>query len=251
MNDNYSVVSALPGGKVLLARDVKSDKLVILKRGSEEPKEAEIALMLDHENIVKLVDYFQICSLHFLVYEYVEGQDLFSLLKQSNFQPLREDFVKKIFCQLVNAVDYLHQLGICHGDLKLENVMLDSSGKLTLIDFGLSSFSSADELCHTYSGTPAYVSAEILEKKPYSGFLADVYSLGVVLYCLLYAHYPFNTLRRFTALLNHTEHPPLMFDTFTHPISESSKDLIERILVNTPSKRITMEEIKKHEFLRF
>jgi len=129
MNDNYSVVSALPGGKVLLARDVKSGKLVILKRGCEEPKEAQIALMLDHENIVKLVDYFQICSLHFLVYEYVEGQDLFSLLKQRSFQPLREDFVKSIFCQLVKVVTYLHQLGICHGDLKLENVMLDSSEK--------------------------------------------------------------------------------------------------------------------------
>jgi len=252
--NKYTILSSFPGGKVLLARDVNSNKLVTLKRGSEVNTniEVEISLVVNHhENIAKLIDYFQVDSLHFLVYEYVEGKDLFSLFQETNFQPLIEDLVKKLFCQLVSAVDYLHQLGICHGDLKLENVVLDSSGKLTLIDFGLSSFSSADDLCCLYSGTPAYVSAEILEKKPYSGYLADVYSLGVLLYSLLYAHYPFNVMLRFGALLRHTEHPPLTFeDAFAqHPISKIAKDLIERMLMNNPSKRITMDQIKKHGWL--
>jgi len=191
--------------------------------------------------------------MHFLVYEYVEGQDLFSFIEQRDFQPLNEEFVKKIFSQLVNTLDYLHQLGICHRDLKMENVMIDRSGKLFLIDFDLCSFCSPNELCKTYCGTPAYAPAEIVAKSPYSPFLADVYSLGVLLYSMLYAHYPFNLLDRFQALVSHQkEHPQLKFDDklASKHISDSVKNLLKKMLINNPSKRITISEIKKHEWLQ-
>lgn len=86
---------------------------------------------------------------------------------------------------------YLHGLNICHRDLKLENILIDERNNVKLIDFGFSVCSSPDQKLKIFCGTPSYMAPEIVQKKDYSGFATDIWSLGILLYVMLTGNYPF------------------------------------------------------------
>jgi len=145
---------------------------------------------------------------------------------------------------------------VAHRDIKLDNILLDSKGNTKIIDFGLASMDE-DEVhgCRNFVGSPEYVAPEIIQRKPYSGYKADVYSLGMVLYCMLFGQFPFIPEKRFESILNGEEHPVLewpdqllKFPTFS--VSKTARDLLSQMLEVDPSKRISMEQLSKHNWLQ-
>jgi len=85
----------------------------------------------------------------------------------------------------------MHSFGICHRDLKMDNVLITDTGKVKIIDFGFSISCDKETKLVISCGTPAFMSPEIIRKQPYSGFNADVWALGILLYIMLTGKHPF------------------------------------------------------------
>ena len=149
--------------------------------------------MCQHPNIIKLIDLFENSDQYFIVIEYMAGKDLFDYIQKRNFM-LPEERVKQLVLQIIQAVRYLHDFGIVHRDLKLENVMMSDSsnmGKPKIVDFGLAKIIGPQETADEPFGTLGYVAPEVLKKKPYS-FSCDVWSIGCIMYALLSGSLPFD-----------------------------------------------------------
>lgn len=119
--------------------------------------------MCQHPNIVQMRDVFENAEYIFIVLELLTGGDLYDYFKKRNFN-VSEERSRDIFRQIANSIYYMHSLGICHRDLKLENVMMTDDtekGKPILIDFGLSKMIGPEELIQDKFGTVGYTAPEI------------------------------------------------------------------------------------------
>eukprot|EP01097_Dermamoeba_algensis_P004693 TRINITY_DN302_c0_g1_i1.p1 TRINITY_DN302_c0_g1~~TRINITY_DN302_c0_g1_i1.p1 ORF type:complete len:421 (-),score=117.62 TRINITY_DN302_c0_g1_i1:1245-2360(-) len=143
-----------------------------------------------HPNIVRCYDHQETESHVFFIQEYLSGGELYTKLAE-NFGPFEPPKTKKTFYSMVKAVSHLHSLGIVHRDLKLENFCFDGEGNLKLIDFNLSATWSPDAFLSSPCGSTAYASPEIHLATSYRGPEVDMWSLGVILYLLLYFKFPF------------------------------------------------------------
>eukprot|EP00434_Breviolum_minutum_P038419 symbB.v1.2.034079.t1/scaffold4334.1/size41036/2 len=156
-------------------------------------KEIEITQKLDHPNIVRLFAVYEDhCSLY-LVMELCEGGELFDRLVEEKY--LTEPIVKKVMKQVFSSIAYCHAKDIVHRDLKPENYILLSNCKavdqtpVKLIDFGLATRCGDSEQVSTAVGTSYYVAPEVLKQKYGKG--VDVWSCGVLMYCLHCGSPPF------------------------------------------------------------
>ena len=159
----------------------------------QQRREIEVLKMCQHPNIIKLLDIFENSDNYFIVIEYMEGKDLFDYIQKRNFV-LTETRVKNLVCQLIIATRYIHDFGIVHRDLKLENIMMSdvtNYAKPKLVDFGLARIISPNETATEPFGTLGYVAPEVLKKKPYS-FSCDVWSIGCIMHALLTGSLPFD-----------------------------------------------------------
>lgn len=125
-----------------------------------------------------------------LVMEYAAGGELYDYLSERKV--LTEHEARRIFRQIATAVFYCHKHKICHRDLKLENILLDQVGNAKIADFGLSNVFDEQRLLNTFCGSPLYASPEIVKGTPYHGPEVDCWSLGVLLYTLVYGAMPFD-----------------------------------------------------------
>ena len=131
-------------------------------------KEIEVLALLDHPNILKILEYFYDDSNYYVVTELITGGELFDhVQKQHNFS---ENRVCLIMEQLFSVVRYLHSKGIVHRDLKLENILVESMSNtddeiiIKLIDFGASNFFAKNMKLSLKIGTPYYIAPEVLDK---------------------------------------------------------------------------------------
>jgi len=219
-------------------------------------READVGKRLqEHSGVAKLKTCFETLSNVYLVFEYVDGEDLFKLMEDRQFRPLPETEVKNLFRQIVDSLIFVHSQKVAHRDIKLDNILLDSKGNTKIVDFGLASMDEEEvKGCRSFVGSPEYVAPEIIQRKPYSGYKADVYSLGMVLYCMVFGQFPFIPEKRFESVINGEEHPLLEwpdhlinFPTFF--VSKAAKDLLSEMLEVDPEKRISMERLAKHHWL--
>ena len=155
---------------------------------------------------------------------------------------------------IFDAVIYCHERNIVHRDIKPENLLLTnkdiSKAVIKISDFGLARFlkTEEDELCETTCGTPGYVAPEVLEKKPYDQ-RCDYWSLAVVMFIMLSGTVPFFHEDDFE-LFEIIKSGEYNFDAPAwKDISNEAKDLIARMLVVDPEKRITPDEIRKHPWI--
>ncbi|KAI8377947.1 kinase-like domain-containing protein [Radiomyces spectabilis] len=154
----------------------------------------EIAIMklLDHPNIVNLIDVID--SPHssnlYLILEYVPGGELFDRLVSQG--RMSEVTARKYFQQIIIALEYCHQHYVCHRDLKPENLLLDDENNIKIADFGMASLQPVDALLRTSCGSPHYASPEIISGTPYNGATSDIWSCGIILFALLSGHLPFD-----------------------------------------------------------
>ena len=182
-----------------------------------------------------------------MITEYAEGGELFNYILEKNY--LSEKESRNIFQQLIDAIYYLHQMGICHRDLKPENILFDTNkkNKIKIIDFGLSNLYitnlNKEELLETPCGSPGYAPPEMILGNKYKGVLTDIWSSGIILYAMICGCLPFD---------DESEdglYSKIIKGEFEYPnhinISKEVKNLINKILVIDPKKRISIEEIRK------
>lgn len=153
-------------------------------------KEISVLEKLSHPNIVKIYDCIDSGKVVVIVEELVQGVILEDYLGNAEGGKLDEAEARKIFRQIVSAVQYCHSKGIAHRDLKLENLMVTREGEVKVIDFGLSALGREGKI-RTFSGTPAYMAPEVIARAEFEGPPTDVWALGVVFYRLLTGRFPF------------------------------------------------------------
>ena len=207
-------------------------------------RELYLAKKLSHQNIARFYDVIEDGDDVYIVMEYLSGG---SLLTYANTHPNRnEDINCEIFCQLLNGLDYLHNVArVVHRDIKLENIMFDANHVPKFIDFGFArTFSEDDQYLSTICGSLFYVPPEMIHERKYDKS-ADIWSLGVVLFGLVTGRLPFyntSTLELVEAITTKEPH-------YSRNTSANLRDLLSLMLIKDPSKRITIEEIKRHPWV--
>ncbi|KAK6775114.1 hypothetical protein RDI58_026115 [Solanum bulbocastanum] len=258
--ERYEILKNIGSGNFGVAKLVKdkwTNELYAVKyieRGKKIDEHVQREIMnhrsLRHPNIIRFKEVFLTPTHLAIVMEYAAGGELFERI--CNAGRFGEDEARFFFQQLISGVGYCHSMQICHRDLKLENTLLDGSSKprLKICDFGYSKSSVLHSQPKSTVGTPAYVAPEVLSRKEYDGKLADVWSCGVTLYVMLVGAYPFedpkdprNFMKTLTRILSVQYSIP-----YYVRVSKECKLLLSQIFVADPSKRITIEEIKKHSW---
>ncbi|BFZ10537.1 hypothetical protein BsWGS_13576 [Bradybaena similaris] len=258
LKNKFQVLSTLGEGtygKVKLAIDKGTGEHVAIKyikktKIQDETDQArirrEIQIMssLRHQHIVNVREVFEKKDKIVLVMDYAPGGELYDYLNKMG--RLTEEEARRIFRQIVSAVHHCHENGVVHRDLKLENIILDNDGNVKIADFGLSNYFQPDSTLSTFCGSPLYASPEIVNGNPYHGPEVDVWSLGVILYTLVYGAMPFESSN--VAILRQQ----ICHGLYSEPIIASeAAGLIHHMLTVTPSRRATMEDILHHWWVNF
>jgi serine/threonine protein kinase len=203
-------------------------------------RELTIQSSLNHPNIVKISEMFERRAGEiWFVMEYMEGGDLFDFVHENK---VSESEAKLLFRQIVGAIRHLHSKNIVHRDIKLENFLLDKSQRIVkLADFG---FSNQGTVFETSCGSPYYSAPEIFLGTSY-GKEVDIWSLGVVFYAVVTRSLPFiaSDLPSLMRKILNCEYE------FPTSISPGCKELIQKMIVCDPSKRLTIEEVRKNPWL--
>lgn len=147
---------------------------------------------LHHRNIVSLYHAILDKKRLYLIMENAGKNSLHSLLRRKEQKRFSEHEAANYFKQILSAIACCHRNGICHRDIKLENILVTDSNQIKLIDFGFS-VNNRNRL-NTYCGTPSYMAPEIAGKTSYEGWQVDMWSCGVLLYVMLCGSYPFRGL---------------------------------------------------------
>lgn len=207
--------------------------------------EKKILARIDHPFIMKLVKYYEEEHKIFFLTELVKGDDLFNALNYLNILDKSQGMF--YFGSLLLITEYLHLRNILYRDFKPENIMLDETGYLKLIDFGAAKI--IKDRTHTIIGTPSYTAPEVYIGEGYS-YTADVWSLGVCLYEFLCGDLPFggdndmpDPLEVYKRILTgRLEFPPFYRD-------DLGKDLMSKMLHSNINSRITtIDDVKNHPY---
>jgi serine/threonine protein kinase len=253
---NVSIVKKLGEGeygRVDLVKD-EENNLFALKTLSSQlqaNREIEAGHRLNHPSICKILANWTEDGKSVMLMQFIQGSDIFSVMKAANFEPFTEKKAKTIFYQLASALDHCHSKGVAHRDVKLDNVMLDADNRVTLIDFGFSRAEAELEnlnRCTEILGSLRYECPEIIKGTPYDARKADVWSAGVVLHSILFGRYPFT--KEDISEYRKSDCPlKLKFEEGTF-VSKEARDLLQKMLHTDESKRPSMYKILKHPWFR-
>jgi serine/threonine protein kinase len=245
-------------GKVYMASQLLTNRVVAIKcldtkMVREESRKNKIMHELlmfkklaGHPNVIQIYEVFQNQKYFFFVMEYASGGDLLQLMKKKS--RLSEKTARGIFVQLVRGLQFIHSKKILHRDIKLDNILLtDSEGdiKAKICDFGVSRLMNDGDVVNEQCGTPAYIAPEIIRKKGYSGFKADVWSLGVLLYAMVYGAMPFKA-NNIDGL--HEKILTRDCDLSDTSVSPEAKELIEGMLTLIPEDRMSLDQVANHHW---
>ena len=248
IGNRYRVLREIGSGGmawVYLAEDVKSDQLVAVKvlypQFGEDlsyiqrfNREAKLASTLTDPHIVRVLDYGADRDIYYLVMEYIEGQDLREVLKGKG--PFFWRNALDIIDQLATALEHAHLHNVVHRDVKPQNMMIDDSGLLKVLDFGIARIPTLPSLTQSgFVGSPYYVSPEQAMGEEVD-IRSDIYSSGIVLYELLSGNIPFDAKSPWSIISQHisSDPPPVKLEG---DVPEAIHDLIERMVTKRPEDR--------------
>jgi len=248
IGERYRIIGLLGRGgmgEVYRADDLKLGQPVALKflpkALSEDPlrlerfyAEVRIARHVSHPNVCRVYDIADLDGQHYLSMEYVDGEDLASLLKRIGHLP--NDKALEIARQLCAGLAAAHDKGVLHRDLKPSNVMIDGRGRARITDFGLAV--SADEAVAggEISGTPAYMAPEQLAGKGAS-VRSDIYALGLVLYEVYTGRKVFEGATLDEIKRKKNEETPTALSEITREVDPIVERIILRCLEKDPRAR--------------
>jgi len=231
-------------GAVYRALDIELNREVALKflpretattPSSDNIKEARATATINHPGVISVYDVGEYRGYPYLVLEYVVGESLDVILKQGS---LPVDEVLDIAIQLAGVLEAVHAAALIHCDLKPANVIIESSGRVRLIDLGICapSFENPPQLQSRRAGTVAYMPPEQLMEKPPS-VAGDIYSLGVIVFEMLCGRRPF--VADYEAALVHsvTNDPIPDVTSFLPQAQPALADLMNRLLAKSPGDR--------------
>ena len=212
---------------------------------------------LEHRNILKVIEYSdkevilnankKEVEVSYIAIEFAENGEFFDFIADS--ERFSEKTARYYFHQLIEALEYIHGLGMAHRDIKPENILLDSDFSIKLGDFG---FWTKDDISKTKRGTLGYMAPEVLAGFKYDPKKADLFSAAVILFIMVTQHCPFiraelndryykriirNDIENFWKLHGNTEE-----------FSDSFKDLFIKMTNAVASNRLSINEIKEHEW---
>ncbi|EAS07197.2 Serine/Threonine kinase domain protein (macronuclear) [Tetrahymena thermophila SB210] len=259
LHGNYFIDSELGGGsfgKVYKAYKKDTKEVVAIKQIPKEglnanPKlqqlyNSEVSLLkiLSSENIIKYIDNFNTTDCCYIVTEYCNQGDLGTLLVKHKRFP--EQRVISYFKQLLNGFKDLHKHQVIHRDIKPENILINQK-TLKIADLGFAK--SITGTTQTCLGTYTTMAPEVLEQKPY-GLEADVFSLGVMLYKLLYGVYPYRSDTGNLRYVIKERIRQIKYDVSDGIISDVMQDLLKRMICYDRRDRITWDQIYQHPILQ-
>ena len=241
-------------GSVYLAREKVSKYIVaikvlhksqLLKAGVEHQlrREIEIQSHLRHRNILRMYGYFYDAKRIYLILEYSPGGELYKKLTSKG--RFSEKTSARYISDLATALDYCHSKHVIHRDIKPENLLVGAHGEVKIADFGWSVHAPTSRR-NTLCGTLDYLPPEMVEGRDHDEKV-DVWSLGVLLYEFLIGSPPFEaeghsaTYRRISRVDLRFPRAPV--------VSEDAKDLISRLLVKDPKRRMALKDIPKHPWV--
>ncbi|RZF42642.1 hypothetical protein LSTR_LSTR001437 [Laodelphax striatellus] len=254
--DKYELVGMVGEGsfgRVYKGRIIETDEIIALKiiskcgRSMKElaslRSECEVQRDLFHPNIIKMIDSFETEGDIVVVTEYA-NRELSEILSQEGY--LDEIRARKIICDLVSALFYLHSTRVLHRDLKPQNVLIDDKGTAKLCDFGFArSMSTGTHVLTSIKGTPLYMAPELIEESPYD-HNADLWSLGCIAYEMLVGATPFTT----TSILHLVQ--LLRYETVKWPnfVSAACLSFLQGLLEKDPAKRLSWPQLLDHPFIK-
>ncbi|CAG7895501.1 unnamed protein product [Brassica rapa] len=226
--------------KILNRRKIKN-----MEMEEKVRREIKILRLFMHHHIIRQYEVIETPSDIYVVMEYVKSGELFDYIVEKG--RLQEEEARNFFQQqIISGVEYCHRNMVVHRDLKPENLLLDSRCNIKIADFGLSNVMRDGHFLKTSCGSPNYAAPEVISGKLYAGPEVDVWSCGVILYALLCGTLPFDD-----------ENIPNLFKkikggiyTLPSHLSPDARDLIPRMLVVDPVKRITIPEIRQHRWFQ-
>ncbi|XP_037512493.1 phosphorylase b kinase gamma catalytic chain, skeletal muscle/heart isoform isoform X1 [Rhipicephalus sanguineus] len=206
-----------------------------------------------HPYIIELHDVFESTTFIFLVLELCRHGELFDYL--TSVVALSEKKTKSIMKQLFEAVEFVHSKGIVHRDLKPENILLDDDLNVKVTDFGFATQLAESETLTELCGTPGYLAPELLKASMYEsseGYdkQVDIWACGVIMYTLLVGFPPFWHRKQMVMLRNIMEGKYEFCSPEWDDITEAPKDLISKLLVVDPKKRLTASQALDHCFFK-
>lgn len=223
---------------------LKKSKIIKLKQVEHTNDERLMLSAVNHPFIIRMWGTFQDLNFVYMIMDYIEGGELFSLLRKSKKFPV--PVAKFYAAEVILAIEYLHKHDIIYRDLKPENILLDKYGHIKLTDFGFAKY--CNDVTFTIVGTPDYIAAEIIQTKGYNKSV-DWWSLGILIYEMLSGFTPFydsNTLKTYDNILN----APLKFP-MSKSFSNEVIDLLSKLINRDLSQRLGnlqngVEDIKSH-----
>lgn len=236
------ILTSLP-----VALKVISKQMIFLYQIQEKIIQEITILKLVHSDfhLAQLLEVFEDEENIYIVLDYLPNGDLITYFKE---KPLfNEEKLKVFFSKIVFGVQNLHNHGIVHRDIKMDNILLDESFSPVLSDFGISSFFDSKRPIKDTGGTPAYLPPEVIRAKGEICFKSDVWSLGVLLYALSFGTVPFeaNNVQELyrTILIGKFRIPE------SSTISSELKSLISKMITVNLSRRYSIEDILKDLWL--
>jgi len=258
--DDSKVIGEGAYGAVRKGRHRQTEQIRAVKTISKDnwkkldrfKQEIDFMKMLDHPNIIKLFETFEDEATIELVMELCSGGELFErVLEAGRFTEAQAATVMQ---QILRAVFYMHERGVCHRDIKPENFLFLTKDPienaiLKIIDFGLSSkIDKPDTALKTKAGTPYYVAPEVL-KGSYTRAV-DVWSCGVIMYTLLCGYPPFWGKTDADVLVKVRRGNFTFEPRHWHHISQDAKELISGMLSFNPNSRISAEDALMHMWIK-
>ncbi|KAJ5610126.1 hypothetical protein N7510_006845 [Penicillium lagena] len=213
----------------------------------------EIAIMkkLDHHNLVSLIEVLDDPSEDslYMVMEMCKKGVIMKVGLDDRADPYDDEHCRCWFRDLILGIEYLHSQGIVHRDIKPDNCLLTNDDVLKVVDFGVSEMfeKNSDMFTAKSAGSPAFLPPELCVAKhgDVSGKAADIWSMGVTLYCIRYGRLPFEKESIFE-LYESIRNDPVVYED---EADESFKDMMEQILEKDPSKRIKMRDLRDHPWV--
>ncbi|KAI8388599.1 kinase-like domain-containing protein [Radiomyces spectabilis] len=222
---------------------------------SENPLDlvrGEVAILkkLNHPHVVKLYEVLDDPNGDsiYMVFEMAHKGVLMSIELDHNATPYSNDDARRFFREMILGIEYLHNNDIVHRDIKPDNLLLSDDDVLKIVDFGVSEmFVKGNDKLKGSAGSPAFMAPElcVAHHGEISGKAADIWSLGITLYCLVHGRLPFRS-GSIIELYNMIKNDPVTCDENLDP---QLVDLLHRLLEKDPEQRIVMSELRTHPWV--
>lgn len=219
-------------------------KLKKMDMGEKVRTEIHILRLFTHPHIIRLYEVIDTATDIYSVMEYVPGGELFEYIVGKGKLDERE--ARYLFQQIVSGVEYCHCHNVVHRDLKPENLLLDADHRIKIADFGLSNTMKDGQFLRTSCGSPNYAAPEVISGSLYAGPEVDVWSCGVILYAILCGSLPFDD-ENIRNLFRKIKGGIYSIPSYVSP---GARELVSRMLIVDPLKRITIKEIRQHPWFQ-